>query len=165
MKGLRRLRLFGAAVFVLAVVLAPFERFFMKAGQSWPYYNWELGFGSIPKKADRWSLKITSVDGVPLNPPMSPAEFVRAHHGSWFATQDYKILYRAASDLRGKPNPKDSKYLRILETMFFRQFGVQKASYTIFHAEVDPLEFRNEKTTTSMTRFMDLEYENQTPSE
>lgn len=108
----------------------------------WPYYHWELGFGSVPYLSRKPTVFIVEVDGEVLSPPKRLNQYFRDNNLLWHPTRDYLIQ----KNLLWKIGTSEYEATKgIFEERFLKRTNAREIHYHIGEIIFNPITFYREK--------------------
>ncbi len=147
-------------VIAVLIIFAPYDRFFVNNHFTfWPYFNWELGFGSVPFTAQWEVIFIDQVDDVKFDPPITLQEFVQKNGSAgtvgWIKTQDYKIQTMLAQANFEKDAESLERVKKLIANKWLNALSDRQVFYHLGILEIDPIIYS--QTQKWLSKKVDLE--------
>ncbi|NQY99428.1 MAG: hypothetical protein HRT45_02015 [Bdellovibrionales bacterium] len=144
-----RVHIFSFVIFFL-VAFAPFDRFFIhNYFLVWPYFNWELGFGSVPYKKSWQRLYIDQIDDQIFSPPISLNDYILNHSKKklrWVATQHYKFFTMLSQANYNKDEKELRRVKGLIAGYWFSKMADREVRYHLAIVDIDPLAYKKDKS-------------------
>lgn len=115
----------------------------------WPYFDWELGFGSIPYRPHWQVIYIDQVDDKIFDPPVPLNEYLTKHTDVevyWVPTQHYKMqTMLAQANHRGDLD--DVKRIKdLIYKYWFYPVSKRIVKYHLAIIEIDPIQYKKDQS-------------------
>ncbi len=132
-------------LFVL-VGIAPFARFRLNNFFIlWPYFDWELGFGSAPFTAQWQVIYIDQIDDQVFDPPIPLNKYLLEHapgKSQWIPTQHYKMQTMLTQANHRKDKAELKRVKSLLAKYWFNPISKQMVKYHLAIIIIDPIEYK-----------------------
>jgi hypothetical protein len=130
------------------IVMAPFVRFQLNNFfVLWPYFDWELGFGSVPFTT-RWQvIYIDQIDEKVFTPPIPLNKYLLEHapgKSQWIPTQHYKMQTMLAQAHRRKDNIELNRVKQLLAMYWFNPIAKYSVKYHLAIIVIDPVQYKKD---------------------
>jgi hypothetical protein len=134
----------------LLILVAPFDRFYHADFiRAWPYFNWELGFGSIPYEKVWNIIFIDEIDGKKFDPPVRLSDYIQKNKSGqmyWIPTKHYIIQSMLAQAHYSKDQARIDRINRLIQKRWLNFLARQEVKYHLATLIIDPLKYRKDKT-------------------
>jgi hypothetical protein len=139
-------------VVIAIILLAPIDRFLNRSFHHyWPYFNWELGFGSVPFRTQLPMVYIEEIDQDRIEPPQNLYQFLldtkSPEAGKWIQTQDYKLAMLMAQAVSRKDDAERDRLVHMIVHRWLRNSFKEQVKFYLALVYRDPLEYRKNQST------------------
>ncbi len=150
MKNYRLRTAFLSFLLLFLIGMAPYSRFYIHNFFTyWPYFNWELGFGSIPYKKRLQIIYIDQIDDEVFSPPIPLNDYIlnkAKRKLYWIPTQHYKMQTMLTQANHKKDLDEIKRVKSLIYKYWFQPISKRLVKYHLAIIEIEPMQYQKDGT-------------------